>query len=149
MALRQSRHLSDFIRPLNYTVTVQTHSVFCLGFFERHIRIELTSPAWQAGTLTIVLMPLILCSWVGSNHRPLVYQTSALNQLSYTNIIYTEPSRYLGMDVSIPWGPQLLTFRRPFGLLKQHHCLSTSVFVGNGGIEPPSPGVTPIVTLNR
>lgn len=40
------------------------------------------------------------------------------------------------MDVSIPWGPQLLTFRRPFGLLKQHHCLSTSVFVGRVGFEP-------------
>ena len=76
---------------------------------------------------------------MGSNHRPLVYQTSALNQLSYMDIIYTEPSRYLGMDVSIPWGPQLLTFRQPFGLLKQHHCLLTSVFVGQVGFEPTTP----------
>lgn len=71
---------------LSNTVMFPTYGVFFLDSFERHIRIELTSPAWQAGTLTIVLMPLILCSWVESNHRPLVYQTSALIRLSYTNI---------------------------------------------------------------
>ena len=92
--------------------------------------------SWRGYTHSPSQSLSVLCCWVESNHRPPVYQTGALNQLSYSNIIYTEPSRYLGMDVSIPWGPQLLTFRRPFGLLKQHHCLSTSVFVGRVGFEP-------------
>lgn len=148
VALRSPRHLSEFIRPfmdtpLLFRLTVSSSSVPSSGRRDSNPQ----PPPWQGGILPLSYYRIILCCWVDSNHRPSVYQTDALYLLSYSNIIYTEPSRYLGMDVSIPLGPQLLTFRRPFGLLKQHHCLSTSVFVGNGGIEPPSPVVTTIVTL--
>lgn len=44
---------------LSNTVMFPTYGVFFLDSFERHIGIEPTSPAWEAGTLTVVLMPLV------------------------------------------------------------------------------------------
>ena len=41
------------------TICFRLMVFFVLNSFEQHIRIELTSPAWQAGTLTVVLMLLI------------------------------------------------------------------------------------------
>lgn len=58
LSLRSSRYISEIISHFVYRL-FPTYIIFFLVSFERHIRIELTSPAWQAGTLTIVLMPLV------------------------------------------------------------------------------------------
>lgn len=83
------------------TICFRLTVFFVLNSFEQHIRIELISPAWQAGTLTVVLMLLIKytrTNWIrtSTDCRIKTFRSTVLHLQG------THPFPFCGEGIPIP-----------------------------------------------